>query len=53
MATVTITVISNADNTLTISADTAPAQSLTTTSLTKAFDIAKGWTYAALGVGLS
>ena len=53
MATVTLTITSNADNTLTVSADTVPAQSLTTTSLTRCMDVAKGWVYSSLGVGLS
>ena len=54
MATVTLTVISNSDGTMTATTASAPAQTLTTPSLTELQNVLKGWVQQAFGgIGLS
>jgi hypothetical protein len=53
MATVTLTVVSNTDGSMTATTASAPAQSVTTLSLTELQTVIRGWVQQALNTGLS
>jgi hydroxymethylpyrimidine/phosphomethylpyrimidine kinase len=53
MATCTVVFTSNTDGTITVTSTSAAAQTANSHSLTKVSDVAKGWVFQALGVGLN
>jgi hypothetical protein len=53
VATCTLTVVSNTDGSLTATTASAPAQTITTLSLTEISNVLAGWIKQALNTGLS